>query len=124
MARARSDETAVSNSIQLGLAREPVRLLRNNVGGLNDATGRFVAYGLGSHGGQVVRGPSDLIGWRSITITPDMVGRQIAVFAAIEVKDGAKATPEQERFIAEVQAAGGMAGVAHSEAEARAILRL
>lgn len=120
----RSDETAVSNAIQLDLAREPVRLLRNNVGGLKDRTGRFVAYGLGSHGGQVVRGPSDLIGWRTINITPDMVGLTVAVFAAIEVKDRAKPTPEQERFIAEVQAAGGLAGVARSVDDARSILRL
>ena len=121
---ARSDEAAVSNAIQLSLRGEPVRLLRNNVGGLKDRTGRFVAYGLGSHGGKVLRGPSDLIGWRTITITPDMVGRQVAVFAAVEVKDRAKATPEQEQFIAQVQAAGGLAGVAHSVEEARAILRL
>jgi hypothetical protein len=121
---ARSDEAAVSNAIQLSLRGEPVRLLRNNVGGLKDSTGRFVAYGLGSHGGKVLRGPSDLIGWRTITITPDMVGQTLAVFAAVEVKDRAKATPEQEQFIAQVQAAGGLAGVAHSVEEARAILRL
>lgn len=121
---ARSDEAAVSNAIQLSLRGEPVRLLRNNVGGLKDSTGRFVAYGLGSQGGNVLRGPSDLIGWRTITITPDMVGQTLAVFAAVEVKDRAKATPEQEQFIAQVQAAGGLAGVAHSVEEARAILRL
>lgn len=120
----RSDELAIQNAIQLGLLGQPVRLLRNNVGGLKDRTGRFVAYGLGSHGGQVVRGPSDLIGWRTITITPDMVGRQIAVFAAVEVKDCAVPTPEQERFIAEVQQAGGLAGVARSVDDARTILRL
>ena len=120
----RSDETKVSNDIQLALLGEPVRLLRNNVGGLKDATGRFVAYGLGSHGGHILRGPSDLIGWRTIAITPDMVGSQVAVFAAIEVKDKAKATPEQKQFIAQVLQAGGLAGVAHSVKEARAILRM
>ena len=120
----RSDEAKVSNDIQLSLLGEPVRLLRNNVGGLKDATGRFVAYGLGSHGGHVLRGPSDLIGWRTITITPDMVGSQIAVFAAIEVKDKARATPEQKQFIKQVQQAGGLAGVAHSAEEARRILQM
>ena len=120
----RSDETAVSNAIQLDLLGQPVRLLRNNVGGLKDRTGRFVAYGLGSSGGKVLRGPSDLIGWRSVTITPDMVGQTIAVFAAVEVKDKAQPTPEQERFIAEVQQAGGLAGVARSVEDARRILGL
>ena len=121
---ARSDEAKVQNDIQLAMLGTPAKLLRNNVGGLKDSTGRFVAYGLGSHGGKVLRGPSDLIGWRTITITPDMVGRQVAVFAAVEVKDRAKATPEQEQFIAQVQAAGGLAGVARSVEEARAILCL
>lgn len=118
----RSDELAVQNDIQLALDRGLVRLLRNNVGGLKDATGRFVAYGLGSHGNQVVKGPSDLIGWRTITITPDMVGQRIAVFTAIEVKDRGRATPEQQAFIAMVQAAGGLAGIARSVDDARSIL--
>ena len=118
----RSDETKVSNDIQLSLLGEPVRLLRNNVGGLKDVTGRFVAYGLGSHGGHILRGPSDLIGWRTVTVTPDMVGSQVAIFAAIEVKDKSKASLEQEQFIAQVRQSGGLAGVAHSAEEARTIL--
>lgn len=118
----RSDELAVQNDIQLALDRGPVRLLRNNVGGLKDATGRFVAYGLGSHGNQVLKGPSDLIGWRTITITPDMVGQRVAVFTAIEVKDRGRATPEQQAFIAMVQQAGGLAGIARSVDDARSIL--
>lgn len=123
--RERSDEARVSNAIQLDLGAKPgCRLLRNNVGGTKDATGRFIAYGLGSHGGHVLKGPSDLIGWRTITITPDMVGQQVAVFAAIEVKDKGRATPEQLNFIAQVQAAGGLAGVARSTDEARSILGL
>jgi hypothetical protein len=125
MPKGRSDEAKVSNAIQLDLgARSDCRIMRNNVGGTRDATGRFIAYGLGSHGGHVLKGPSDLIGWRTITITPDMVGQQVAVFAAIEVKDQGKATPEQLNFIAQVQAAGGFAGVAHNPDEARAILHL
>lgn len=118
----RSDELAVQNDIQLALDRGTVRLFRNNVGGLKDATGRFVAYGLGSHGNQVVKGPSDLIGWRTITITPEMVGQRVAVFTAIEVKDRGRATPEQQAFIAMVRAAGGLAGIARSVDDARSIL--
>ena len=68
------------------------------------------------------KGSSDLIGWRSLTITPDMVGQTVAVFAAIEVKDRGTPTPEQLHFIAQVQAAGGLAGVARTVAEAEAIL--
>ena len=40
---------------------------------------RQIKYGL-------CNGSSDLIGWTPITITPDMIGKKIAVFTAIEVK--------------------------------------
>lgn len=113
---ARSDENRIQQTIRL-LSRGPVRLFRNNTGALKDATGRLVRYGL-------CTGSSDLIGLRTITVTPDMVGQQLAVFTAIEVKDRSKPTPEQLAFIAMVQRHGGLAGIAHSDEEARAILRL
>ena len=103
MARRRSDEGKVSADIAAAFGHGPTRLWRNNVGGLYARDGRFVAYGLGSMGGVVVRGPSDWIGLRTITITPDMVGQRIAVFAAVESKDLAKPSPEQLTFIANVR---------------------
>lgn len=53
-------------------------------------------------------GASDLIGWRTIEITPDMVGQKIAQFVAVEVKtsDG-KASADQLKFLRNVNAAGG-----------------
>jgi hypothetical protein len=113
----RSDELAVQNDIRIACGAGPARLWRNNTGALKDATGRLVRYGL-------CPGSSDLIGLRQVTITPDMVGQTIAQFVAIEVKDRGRATPEQERFIAMVQQAGGMAGVARSVEDARRILGL
>jgi len=67
-------------------------------------------------------GTSDLIGWESVEITPAMVGKRIAVFVAVEVKDLDEATEEQLNFIEQVRAAGGLAGVAHDAAEAAEIL--
>jgi hypothetical protein len=99
-----------------------VRLWRNNVGGLYDQRGRYVAYGLGSHGGSVLSGTSDAIGLHSVTITPDMVGRRIAVFVAIEAKDKGEPSAEQRTFLTVVHQAGGIAGVAHSVEEAQQIL--
>ena len=113
----RSDELAIQNAIRIAHGAGPARLWRNNVGALKDRTGRLVRYGL-------CPGSSDLIGLRSVTITPDMVGQTLAVFTAIEVKDRGRPTPEQQAFIAMVQQAGGLAGVARSTEDARAILRL
>jgi hypothetical protein len=73
------------------------------------------------HAGLVV-GSSDTIGWRSMTITPDMVGRKVAVFAAIEIKNGKdRLRPEQKQFIDAVKQAGGIAGVAREPEDAAKI---
>jgi hypothetical protein len=118
----RSDEAAVSAAIQLACGRGPCRLLRNNVGALPAPDGRLVRYGLGQSGASRVVGTSDLIGWRSRVITPDMVGQTIAQFVAIEVKDRGRATPEQLTWLDAVTRAGGLAGVARSPDDARTIL--
>ena len=104
------------------LCRGATRLWRNNVGGLYDQRGRFVAYGLGSHAGSVLSGTSDAIGLHSITISPEMVGRRIAVFVAIEAKDQARLTSAQRAYLTLVHEAGGIAGVAHSVEEAQQII--
>jgi hypothetical protein len=116
MARERSDERKIQSEIQLA-ANGPARLWRNNVGALRDAQGQLVRYGL-------CPGSSDLIGYRTITITPEMVGRRLAVFAAVEVKDRGQPTEQQTNFINLVQQAGGLAGVARSVPDALSILRL
>jgi hypothetical protein len=99
-----------------GPGRE-VRLWRNNVGRLIDAQGRLVTFGL-------CPGSADLIGYVPITITPEMVGMRLAVFAAVEVKrPGKRATPQQLQWLGAAQAAGGRAGIATSVDEAGLILR-
>ena len=65
----------------------------------------------------------DLIGWRTVTITPDMVGRRLAVFTGIEVKTATgRATPGQINFHARLRDAGGLVGIARNSEEANAIL--
>jgi hypothetical protein len=103
------NETTILQRIRLVAASIPgLRLFRNNVGGLKDQNGRFVQFGLHP-------GSADLIGWRTITITPDMVGKQIAVFASVEVKapDG-RLNPEQQNWLEQIRKAGGLAVVARS----------
>jgi len=65
-------------------------------------------------------GSSDLIGYTEKEITPDMVGKKIAIFTAVEIKKDqwAKTSAEQIRFIENVQKAGGIAGLAKSPEEA------
>lgn len=58
----------------------------------------------------VPKGTPDLLGWSSIPITETMLGRTVAVFCAIETKSPTgRATPEQENFLNQVRAAGGIA---------------
>ena len=60
-------------------------------------------------------GSSDLIGFSVVEITPEMVGKKVAVFTAIEVKKPKqKPTIEQQQFISTVTDMGGIAFVATS----------
>jgi hypothetical protein len=70
----------------------------------------------------LVTGGADTMGWRSVVITPDMVGRRVAVFTAIEVKDNGRLTADQRTFLTNVHQAGGIAGVARSADQAIALL--
>lgn len=116
-------ETDLQNRIRVAVAAIGTRLFRNNVGQAwqgaakrTKLTGQViienahpVRYGLCS-------GSSDLIGWTPVTITPDMVGQQVAVFTAIEVKEaGGRVSKEQWRFLEAVRDAGGIARVALTE---------
>ena len=74
-------------------------------------------FGVGSPGG------SDLIGYRRVRVTPEMVGQEIAVFAAIEVKSArGRVRSEQQQFIEHIRNAGGIAGIARSVVEAQSLL--
>jgi hypothetical protein len=64
-------------------------------------------------------GSSDVIGMVPVVITPAMVGKQVAVFAGWEVKDGeGRATKDQKNFVNHIVATGGIGVVVRSEAEA------
>lgn len=64
-------------------------------------------------------GSSDIIGWTPVEVTPDMVGKKLAVFTAIEVKTASgRASKEQLNFLKMVREAGGLSGIARSPTEA------
>lgn len=111
-------EQAIQQEIILNLSKSGARLLRNNCGQCQASDGRVIRYGVGNPGG------SDLIGLHTITITPEMVGQQLAVFTAIEVKTPTgRVSEQQQRFIAMVKSLGGIAGVARSVEDAADLLK-
>lgn len=125
-------ETALVKDIQLELSRGEVRLWRNNVGeawaGPSYET---------SNGGIVIANPyrvnfglcpgsGDLIGYKAITVTPEMVGRRLAVFASLEVKRPRprpiRVTLEQKDFIQLIQSVGGISDLVRSIDDAQKII--
>ena len=111
-------ETILQQRIRLALGTNPdARMFRNQVGSLPDPrTGRLVTFGL-------AKGSADLIGWRTITVTPAMVGTRLAVFTSIEVKTPTgRVRPEQQAWLQAVQQAGGIAIIARSVTDAQALL--
>ena len=113
-----TEEGPIQQQIRLEVGNGAVRLFRNNVGKFEDKkTGRWVEFGL-------MVGSADLIGWKRVIITPEMVGMPMAQFLSIEVKKlkGGRKADEQKTWARNVLAAGGLAGFARSPAEAVAIL--
>jgi hypothetical protein len=113
----RRTENTVQAEIRAALASVPgVVTFRNNVGALRDETGRLVSYGLAV-------GSSDLVvcAW----------GRFVAIEVKIKqpawMRPGSRAQPskheqEQLTWIAQVEAHGGVGGIAWDVPTALAIL--
>lgn len=126
-------EAEVQDMIRIEAMKEDCQLWRNNTGVLYDASGRPVRYGLANDSkkqNEVLKS-SDLIGIKTITITPEMVGQRIGVFSSIEVKDP-KWNPQkkldlreqaQRNWIELVKSRGGIAGFANSVESGVKLLR-
>ena len=129
-------EKPIQKRILLRCGHGATRLFRQNVG--KTWIGRSVkitsnTYVAVSPGDVIIRqarrfhagfeGESDLGGWLSVIITPDMVGRKIAIYTALEVKTKTgRIKKAQQKFIDLVRAAGGLAGVVRSPEEAEDLL--
>lgn len=118
--------TGLMRRIMLAVGGLPgVRIFRNNCG--MGWVGQAVRRRDGSvvirnarplHAG-LFKGSGDLIGWTSHVIQPEDVGRRVAIFTSIEVKDGSgRPDEDQANWAEQVRAAGGIAGIARSEREA------
>lgn len=117
-----NSESTVQQQIQIEGPNHGCILQRNNSGSLPGLDGRPVRFGLGNTSkrqNDAIKS-SDLIGITTITITPDMVGRKIGVFTAVEVKKPDwKRSPTDKReraqaaYIDWVISRGGFAGFAN-----------
>lgn len=125
------NESELQQQIQIDAVQFNIQLMRNNSGAFIDSTGRMVRFGLANvskkHSDQIKS--SDLIGFTTVTITQDMIGKQLAVFTAIEVKaPDWKPSPTDKReraqlvFIEWIRARGGFAGFANSIESFRKII--
>jgi hypothetical protein len=116
----RMDGTATNEAEVQALARLAApaasqRLWRNNVGVLLDAKGRPVRFGLANDTPALNAQykSADLIGWTTVTVTPDMVGRQVAIATARECKapgwrwGGTPREQAQARFLDMLNNEGG-----------------
>ena len=126
-----SGEIKLQNKILLRFSNGATRLFRNNVGVAWQ--GRMLKNNRGTvilenarplHAG-LMKGSADLIGWQSVEITHEMVGKRIAIFTSVEVKGkGTRTTPEQIVWRQNVSDAGGNNVIARSLEDVEQMLLL
>jgi hypothetical protein len=108
-------EAWVQSVVRLEASNKGLHLWRNNVGALTDKGGRLVRFGLANDSKELnaTLKSGDLVGWRPVTITPQMVGLRIAQFVSRECKEPGWQYTATEREVAQlnwanlVNAAGG-----------------
>ena len=115
-----NQETNLQQEIRLAVGQIPnLRLFRNQVGQLpHPITNRYVQFGL-------AKGSSDLIGFKTVKITEDMVGTNIAQFISLEVKTNTgRISKIQQNWLTLIKNSGGISGVVRSIDDAIKILNL
>jgi hypothetical protein len=127
-------EEKSTERVRLRASSWGMRVFRNNSGVLMNPIGIPVRFGLGNESKRInkILKSSDLLGIHNVEITPEMVGKKIGVFTALEVKpNGFKIKEEypegsrelaQLNFINLIKKFGGMAGFATNEYDVDRIL--
>lgn len=100
------NETPILRRVWKAASKRGMTMFRNNVGLAIYPDGSRVQYGL-------CPGSADLVGWRTVRITADMVGQDIAQFVGIEVKTPTgRLSKEQRNWLDRLKQAGGLVIVA------------
>lgn len=116
-------EAGVQSIVRAEASRKGSRLWRNNVGALEDKTGRFVRYGLANDSTRVNEQikSADLIGIKPVLIGPQHIGHTVGQFISREIKapgwkfSGDAREAAQQRWAHVVLSFGGDAGFATGE---------
>lgn len=136
----RTGETTIVHRIMLALTEVGSRIFRNQVGKAYQGKAERITHS-GTYpcnpGDVILRnarmvttgltvGSSDLIGWTSKTVTPEMLGTRIAVFTALEVKVPGRhrVTDEQYQFGDAVRQAGGIFAIVNDHVKAADVVVL
>lgn len=118
-----TSEAEVKARIRIALGANPAIKLFNNPVGMAKVPktgGGWADIRIG-----LAPGSPDLIGWKSVSVTADMIGRTVAVFAAVEVKnEKGRLRDDQVTFIELLKKAGAIVGVARSPEEAFRIMEV
>lgn len=97
------------NAQGYGVACSPKALHRLKKGGFLVDRGQPMKFGL-------IPGSSDMIGWRSVEVTQDMVGQKVAIFQSIEIKTARDRLSDAQRaWNRAVIRDGGVAEVWHDK---------
>ncbi len=95
------------NAVGFGVTASPKKIHQKKDGSFVVEKGALVRFGL-------LTGSADYIGWKPLVITPDMVGKTVAVFQSIEVKTlRDRLSAEQRKWNRAVARDGGIAQVWH-----------
>lgn len=108
-------EAWVQSQVRLEAAHKRLTLWRNNVGVASNEAGQPVRYGLANDSKRLNESlkSGDLIGWKSVLITPGHIGHTIAQFISRECKrpdwqwTGTERELAQEKWARLVNSAGG-----------------
>lgn len=119
-----TNESELQQRVQLEAPKYGCILERNNSGGFKNQSGRVVYFGLGNISRKHAQNmrSADLVGITTVMVTPDMVGKTIGVFTAVEVKNPDwnpnkkldQHETAQANWLAWVRSMGGIAGFVNS----------